>query len=48
MEDRRRNEENIEIDLKGIGGENLGWINLAQDMGQCQAHGNKAMGQDTI
>jgi hypothetical protein len=41
---RRRWEDNIIMDLRRIGWEDVDWIHLAQDRGQCRALVNTVMG----
>jgi hypothetical protein len=40
---RHRWEDNIEMDLRGIGWGGMGWIHLAQDRDQWRAHVNMIM-----
>jgi hypothetical protein len=40
---RRRLENNIKMDLRNIGLGGVGWINLAQDLGQWKAPVNTAV-----
>jgi hypothetical protein len=40
---RRRWEDNMKMDLRGIGFGDVDWIHLAQDRGSCE-HGNETSG----